>query len=138
MTGTIANMGRRTFLAAAGMTALAQWRSLSASSNSSSTPLQLTGNGEWTYAVVPNWGALPAGTSFGGTHGAIAQDKAGNIYVSTQSHTGVLVYGSDGRLLRKIATAYPGIHSLFFATEGAKKFYTSRCRKVLLRRTGSS
>jgi len=121
MTGTIANMGRRTFLAAAGMTALAQGRSLSTSSNSSFSPLQLTGNGEWTYAVVPNWGALPAGTSFGGTHGAIAQDKAGNIYVSTQSDTGVLVYSSDGRLIRKIATAYPEIHSLFFATEGGEE-----------------
>ena len=65
---------------------------------------------------------MPAGTSFGGTHGAIAQDKAGDIYVSTQSNTGVLVYGSDGRLLRKIATAYPEIHSLVFATEGGEEF----------------
>ena len=85
-------MHRRTFLAAAGMTALAHGRSVSAPSKSPSVPLQLTGNGEWTYAVVSGWGALPAGTTFGGTHGAIAQDKAGNIYVSTQSSTGVLVY----------------------------------------------
>lgn len=116
------NMDRRTFLAAAGLTALAHGRSVSTPSNSSSGPLQLTGNGEWTYAVVSGWGALPAGTSFGGTHGAIAQDKAGDIYVSTQSNTGVLVYGSDGRLLRKIATAYPEIHSLVFATEGGEEF----------------
>jgi hypothetical protein len=115
-------IGRRTFLAAAGITALAHGRSVSPSSNPSPAPLQLTGNGEWTYAVVSGWGALPAGTSFGGTHGAIAQDKAGNIYVSTQSNTGVLVYGSDGRLLRKIATAYPEVHSLVFATEGGEEF----------------
>jgi hypothetical protein len=116
------NMDRRTFLAAAGITALAHAGSVSTPSNSSSQPLRLTGNGEWTYAVVSGWGALPAGTSFGGTHGAIAQDKAGDIYVSTQSNTGVLVYGSDGRLLRKIATAYPEIHSLVFATEGGEEF----------------
>jgi 6-bladed beta-propeller len=116
------NMDRRTFLAAAGITALAHGRSASTPSNSSSEALQLTGNGEWTYAVVSRWGSLPAGTSFGGTHGAIAQDKAGDIYVSTQSNTGVLVFGSDGRLLRNIATAYPEIHSLVFATEGGEEF----------------
>lgn len=89
--------------------------------NCSSAPLQLTGNGEWTYAVVPGWGALPAGTTFGGTHGAIAQDGAGNIYVSTQSNTGVVVYGSDGRLRRKIAKEYPEIHSLVVAAENGEE-----------------
>ena len=38
-----------------------------------------TGNGAWTYAVVPQWGKLPAGKQFGGTHGAISSDKAGNV-----------------------------------------------------------
>jgi len=116
------NIGRRTFLTAAGITTLAHGRSVPALSLSSAEPLQLTGNGEWTYAVVSGWGALPAGISFGGTHGAIAQDKAGNIYVSTQSNTGVLVYGPDGRLLRKIATAYPEIHSLVFNVESGDEF----------------
>jgi hypothetical protein len=116
------NIRRRTFLAAAGITALAHGRSVSTPSMSGSEPRQVTGNGEWTYAVVSGWGALPAGTSFGGTHGAIAQDKAGNIYVSTQSNTGVLVYDSDGRLLRKIATSYPEVHSLVFAAEGGEEF----------------
>ena len=46
-----------------------------------------TGNGAWTYDVVPQWGKLPAGKQFGGTHGAISSDKAGNVYVSTQSET---------------------------------------------------
>ena len=123
------NMHRRTFLAAAGITALTHGRAVSASANSSSGPLQLTGNGEWTYAVVSGWGALPAGTMFGGTHGAIAQDKAGNIYVSTQSDTGILVYSSDGRLLRKIATAYPEIHSLAFATEAGEEYLYATVQK---------
>jgi len=124
------NMHRRTFLVAAGITALAApRRALSHRSNSSSMPRRLTGNGEWTYAVVSGWGALHTGTKFGGTHGAIAQDKAGNIYVSTQSDIGVPVYSSDGRLLRKIATAYPEIHSLVFATEDEEEYLYATVQK---------
>ena len=67
----------------------------------------LTGNGEWTYRILTGWGSLPGGTAFGGTHGAVAQDNAGQIYVSTPSDTGVLVYTSDGKLVRKIAAGYP-------------------------------
>ena len=63
------NMDRRTFLAVAGVAALAPRRLVSASSESSSAPRQLTGNREWTYAVVSGWGKLPAGTTFGGTRG---------------------------------------------------------------------
>jgi hypothetical protein len=122
------NMDRRTFFAAAGIMALAP-RVLSASSDPLSSPVQLTGNGEWTYAVVSDWGTLPAGTTFGGTHGAIAQDKAGNIYVSTQSDTGVLVYSPEGRLLRKIATAYPEIHSLVPAVEGGEEYFYATVQK---------
>lgn len=123
------NMHRRTFLTAAGITAIAPKNTFSVTSNSSAAPVQLTGNGEWTYAVVSGWGALPPGTSFGGTHGAIAQDKAGNIYVSTQSDTGVLVYNSHGHLLRKIATAYPEVHSLVFATEGGEEYFYATVQK---------
>src|ERR1051325_2161066 len=122
-------MHRRTFLAAAGMTAIVPRSTFSATSNSSAARVQLTGNGEWTYAVASGWGALPPGTTFGGTHGAIAQDKAGNIYVSTQSETGVLVYDSHGRLLRKIATAYPEVHSLVVATQDGEEYLYATVQK---------
>lgn len=123
------NMQRRGFLAAAGMTAFAPTLTVSGLAKTSSAPVEVTGNGEWTYAVVSGWGALPAGTRFGGTHGAIAQDKTGNIYVSTQSDTGVLVYNSEGRLLRKIATRYPEIHSLVFASEGGEEYLYATVQK---------
>lgn len=120
---------RRTFLAAAGITALAHGQAASVPSKPSTPPVELTGNGEWTYAVVSGWGALPAATTFGGTHGAIAQDKARNIYVSTQSDTGVLVYDSDGRLLRRIAEAYPEVHSMVFAAEGDEEYIYATVQK---------
>jgi hypothetical protein len=81
-----------------------------------------TGNGEWTYRTVPHWGQLPEGKLFGGTHGAIATDKAGLLYVSTQSSTGVLVYDGDGRLLRSIATEYPEVHSMVHAEESGEEY----------------
>ncbi len=88
-----------------------------------------TGNGEWTYDVVSGWGALPTGTAFGGTHGAIAQDKIGNIYVSTQSATGILVYAGDGRLLKTIAQTFPEVHSLVHAEEDGTEYFYATVQK---------
>jgi peptidylamidoglycolate lyase len=76
--------------------------------------------------VVPGWGQLPPGPIFGGTHGAVAEDKAGRIYVSMQSTTGILVYDRQGALLRTIAHEYPEVHSMFHAEEsGEEYFYTT-------------
>jgi hypothetical protein len=88
-----------------------------------------TGNGEWTYRVVPGWGQLPAGTVYGGTHGGIAQDAAGHIYVSTQSATGVLVYGPDGTLHKTIAHEYPEVHSMVYAQENGNEYLYATVQK---------
>ena len=120
---------RRTFLATAGAAITAATVSASSQAKAPSMqtqPLLLTGNGEWTYEVVPNWGSLPAGTTFGGTHGAIAQDNAGKIYVSTQSATGILVYTPEGHLTETIAHEFPEVHSMVHAEEnGVEYFYTT-------------
>ncbi|WP_109487471.1 hypothetical protein [Occallatibacter savannae] len=120
---------RRTFVAGVGAAALSSAvpvKAMSRDEGPAAGKTLMTGNGEWTYEVVPGWGALPTGTKFGGTHGAIAQDSAENIYVSTQSETGVLVYAADGRLIRTIAQAFPEVHSMVHAEEdGAEYFYTT-------------
>ncbi|HEY2469572.1 MAG TPA: hypothetical protein VGI45_17255 [Terracidiphilus sp.] len=119
---------RRVFLASAGAAAFASAVPAEAHADRTPTSSQvlLTGNGEWTYKVISGWGTLPPGMSFGGTHGAIAQDKAGNIYVSTQSETGILVYGADGRPLNKIAGTFPEVHSMVHVEEdGTEYFYTT-------------
>jgi hypothetical protein len=124
------NVSRRTFFAAAatvGVISAARPSAALATSGEDGNVMQkeiLTGNGEWTYRVVAGWGALPAGKAFGGTHGAVAQDDAGNMYVSTQSETGVLVYSPEGAFLKAIATGYPEIHSMVHANEkGTEYFY---------------
>jgi hypothetical protein len=125
------NFNRRTFMSVAGIAATEPAMSalLSAVTRTPALPVVLTGNGEWTYEVVPGWGSLPSGTSFGGTHGAVAQDNAGNIYVSTQSATGVLLYNRDGSLMRTIANAYPEVHSMVHAQERGGEFFYATVQK---------
>ena len=79
--------------------------------------------------MVSTWGQLPQGTAFGGTHGGIATDKAGLLYVSTQSETGVLVYDRDGKLLRTIAHEYPEVHSLVYANEDGQEYFYATVQK---------
>ena len=125
------NFNRRAFMCVAGIAAAAPATSafLPAETRMSASPAVLTGNGEWTYEVVRGWGSLPSGTSFGGTHGAIAQDNGGNIYVSTQSATGILVYNRDGILIRTIANAYPEVHSMVHAEEHGEEFFYATVQK---------
>jgi len=126
---------RRSFCAVAGAAAAAALAGARAEAESGlagedapGVKLQ-TGNGEWTYEVVAGWGRLPAGTAFGGTHGGIATDKAGNVYVSTQSETGVLVYGADGELKKTIANEYPEVHSMVYAEEGGNEYLYTTVQK---------
>lgn len=122
------SLDRRQFFSAAGATTAAfagsslRAQSSSGACNEKQSP-QLTGNGEWTYRVAQDWGQLPAGTAFGGTHGGIATDKAGRVYVSTQSNTGVLVYSPDGKFLRTIANQFPEIHSIVHAEENGEEYF---------------
>ncbi len=126
---------RRQFCAATGVTAVTTLLAFEAHAESpvhenALNPVQLrTGNGEWAYRVAPHWGVLPAGKKFGGTHGGIATDKAGLLYVSTQSNTGVLVYNKDGSLLRTIANDYPEVHSMMYAEENGEELFYATVQK---------
>jgi hypothetical protein len=124
-------INRRTFVGATLATLLTSPAAAQQSGGTAINPTSelLTGNGEWTYRVVADWGKLPENTRFGGTHGGISQDRAGHIYVSTQSDTGVLVYASDGALLRTIAGSYPEIHSLIYAEENGEEYFYATVQK---------
>ena len=126
---------RRKFSIAAGAASIAALTSSFASaeastpeSDSTRSALQ-TGNGEWTYQVAQGWGPLPAGSAFGGTHGGIATDKAGHVYISTQSETGVLVYSAEGALLKTIANEYPEVHSIVYAQENGEEYLYTTVQK---------
>ena len=43
--------------------------------------LSITGSGAHTYRVVPNWMEWPGGDPIGNTHGQIAIDSEGLVYI---------------------------------------------------------
>jgi hypothetical protein len=49
--------------------------------------------------------------------------------VSTQSETGILVYGPDGALMKTIANEYPEVHSMFYVQEGADEYLYTTVQK---------
>lgn len=61
---------------------------------------------------VPNYfPAQPDNQQVGPAHGGAAVDRAGNIYVSTDSQRGILVFGPDGKYQRSFGpTLIHGLH----------------------------
>src|SRR4051812_22838013 len=64
------------------------------------------------------WSAIPEGVAFGPTHGGVALDKNGAVYVSTDSDGGIFVFGPNGNLLRVMGPEYAGTLSLTIASQG--------------------
>jgi hypothetical protein len=85
------------------------------------------GDGIMTFDTVPGWGLLPTGHSaLGETHGSVAVDKAGSIYVSAKK--GVVVFSPDGKVVRTlVAPQYTQIHDMKIRDEGGTEFiYAAR------------
>ncbi len=85
-------------------------------------PAAPLGAGAWRFEIEPSWAKLPPNTPLGPTHGGVAIDRAGLIYVSTDGPSGVLVFAPDGKLVRTIAPEFSGIHGLMIREEGGKEF----------------
>ena len=64
-----------------------------------------------TFKLVPGWCKPPDGKPLGKSHGEVAVDEAGNVYVSTDTFgRSILVFGADGKFKKTIANKYVGIH----------------------------
>jgi len=82
--------------------------------------------GELKYSIAPNFFEQnPGGQPLGACHGGTVVDKAGNIYVSTDTERGMVVFSAEGKFLR---TAGPTrIHGLEVREEnGAEYIYAAR------------
>ena len=89
-----------------------------------------TGNGTHEYETVPGWGQLPEGKQLGPTHGGVAVDKAGLIYVSTDAAHGICVFQPDGTFVKSIPLACKGLHSLSMVEEGGRQFLLGAALKT--------
>ena len=82
--------------------------------------------GELKYSIAPNFFEQnPGGHPLGPCHGGAVIDKAGNIYVSTDTDRGLVVFSPEGKFLR--AAGPTRIHGLEIRQEnGAEYIYAAR------------
>ena len=81
---------------------------------------------EMKYSVVPNFfDQNPDGKPLGPCHGGVVIDKAGNIYVTTDTERGIVVYSAAGKFLRAFGPTR--VHGLEFHKEkGVEYIYAAR------------
>src|SRR5580765_5098240 len=82
--------------------------------------------GELKFAVAPNFfESNPAGKSLGPCHGGVVIDKAGNMYVTTDTERGVVVFSPEGKFVRAFGPIR--IHGLELREEnGTEYIYGAR------------
>ena len=82
----------------------------------------VTGNGSHTYLTVPNWAKFEDEKPIGPTHGGIAIDKSGKVYMSTDGERTLCVFDAEGHFLKSIAPDCAGIHSLLINEENGTEY----------------
>jgi len=82
--------------------------------------------GELKYSIAPNFfEEKPGGQQLGPCHGGAVIDKAGNIYVTTDTPRGIVVFSSNGKFLRTVGPTR--IHALEIREEnGVEYIYAAR------------
>lgn len=97
---------------------------------SAGAPPVLVGEGEHVYAWVGDWARLPEGDEIGFTHGGVALDAAGRVYVETETERGILVFAPDGTLAGSVgADIARGLHGIaVHAEEGGEFLYATQIR----------
>ena len=85
------------------------------------TSVQVTGNGQFTFETVPGFAAMPDGANVGPTHGGVAVDGAGNVYVSTEANHGVVKFSGEGKFVKSFGAGTKALHSLALVKEGDKE-----------------
>src|SRR5690349_11118740 len=86
----------------------------------------VTSANELKYSIAPNFfEEKPDGKSLGPCHGGAVIDKAGNIYISTDTERGMVVFSPEGKYLR--AAGPTRIHGLEIRQEnGVEYIYAAR------------
>ena len=113
----------------------ALYRSSSLAAVMMMVPLLALARPAGNYEIVPNF--FPSqleSKPIGACHGGAAVDRAGNIYVSTDTARGILVFGPDGKFVRNFGPDF--VHGLFLTREADGEYlYCARpnfneCQKL--------
>ena len=91
----------------------------------------ILGNGKHRYEWIPGWAQLPNGENYGNTHGTIAVDDAGHVFVTTDADRPIMVFDRAGKLLSSWnKTLRGGLHGMCLRTENGEKFlYLAHTRR---------
>ncbi|TAJ18229.1 MAG: hypothetical protein EPO68_08235 [Planctomycetota bacterium] len=82
-------------------------------------PAPRVGTGAHTYDWQRGWFKLPAGVELGNTHGNIAFDAAGRVYVNSDNDSAVMLFGPDGNFVGSLGKELGGgAHGMCVAKEG--------------------
>ena len=104
-------------------------------SNSTTAPITvpvLTGQGDMSYTTVPGWGKVPGSDYIGSTHGGIAVDESGLIYVSTNGSQTLCIFKEDGTFVRSFGPSFKGIHGMNInKIDGVEFIFAAAMGKVM-------
>lgn len=77
----------------------------------------------WSFAWQPEWASLPKGLNIGNTHGCVEVDRAGRVYLNTDTEIAVMVFAPDGRYLRGFGGELGGgLHGMDLVEENGEEF----------------
>lgn len=78
---------------------------------------------EVQYELVPNWLTPPPGKeTIGNSHGEIAVDSSGKVYVSVQEpNAGIQVYGTDGKFIKALNLP-PSLHGFVIRKDEGREY----------------
>jgi hypothetical protein len=86
-------------------------------------PAPRVGSGAHTYDWQRGWFKLPADIELGNTHGNIAFDAAGRVYINSDNDRAVMIFGKDGSFAGSIGQDLGGgAHGMCIASEGGEEF----------------
>jgi hypothetical protein len=96
--------------------------------NKSGSQKPIVGEGDHKYEVTHDWGALPAGISYGNTHG-VCEDSRGDIYIhhtvnaNSEKADSMVVFDHKGKFVKSWGKEFKGgAHGLHIHREGKQEF----------------
>ncbi|MCC6239775.1 MAG: hypothetical protein IT448_05725 [Phycisphaerales bacterium] len=94
------------------------------------------GSNKHRYHWDSNWAKLPAGKSFGFTHGVVI-DSAANVYIFNQSADALCIFDPEGNFIKSWGAEFAaGAHGLYLSKEkGTEYLYLTDYEQHLVRKT---